>query len=188
MSQITAWVSRIFYVPWWRNLTQFPSKYRSQNKIITRIADVDPSVVLRPIACWDCGFESRQGHAYLSFVLCVVTYRSLWWAGHSSRGFLPSVVCLSVIAKPGWWRIQSRWGARLFRIRPDQHWAHPGSYTSGTGSIPGVKWSERGLHHPPQYSVAIPLLPLCAFMASYKVNSIFIFTLAANFASDGPFT
>jgi len=29
--------------------------------------------------------------------LCVVTWRALWQADHSSRGFLPSVVCLSVI-------------------------------------------------------------------------------------------
>ena len=26
---------------------------------------------LRPLANWDCGFESRRGHGYLSFV-CVV--------------------------------------------------------------------------------------------------------------------
>jgi hypothetical protein len=29
--------------------------------------------------------------------LCVVTYRALRQADHSTRGFLPSVVCLSVI-------------------------------------------------------------------------------------------
>jgi hypothetical protein len=33
-------------------------------------------------------------------VLCVVRQRSLRWADHSSRGVLPSVVCLSVIVKP----------------------------------------------------------------------------------------
>ena len=33
-------------------------------------------------------------------VLCVVRYRSLYRADHSSREFLPSVVCLSVIVKP----------------------------------------------------------------------------------------
>jgi hypothetical protein len=26
------------------------------------------SVVLRPLACWDCGFESRRGRGYLSVV------------------------------------------------------------------------------------------------------------------------
>ena len=31
---------------------------------------------------------------------CVLSGRSLRWAGHSSRGFLPSVLCLSVIKNP----------------------------------------------------------------------------------------
>ena len=34
------------------------------------------------------------------WVLCVVRYRSLQWADHSSKGVLPSVVCLSVIMNP----------------------------------------------------------------------------------------
>jgi hypothetical protein len=33
-------------------------------------------------------------------VFCVVTYRSLRRADHSSRGVLPSVVCLNVSLKP----------------------------------------------------------------------------------------
>ena len=36
----------------------------------------------------------------LLFVQFVVRYRSLHLADHSSRGVLPSVVCLSVIVKP----------------------------------------------------------------------------------------
>jgi len=28
-------------------------------------------VSLRPFACWDCGFESRQGHGCLLWILCV---------------------------------------------------------------------------------------------------------------------
>ena len=36
----------------------------------------------------------------LLWILCVVRYRYLRRADHSSRGVLPSVVCLSVIAKP----------------------------------------------------------------------------------------
>jgi hypothetical protein len=54
-------------------------------------------VGLRPLVCWDCGFESRRGIE----VCC--EYRVLSGRGlcdrpnHSSRGVLPSVVCLSVI-------------------------------------------------------------------------------------------
>jgi hypothetical protein len=29
-------------------------------------------VGLRPLACWDCGFESLRRHGCLSVVLCVV--------------------------------------------------------------------------------------------------------------------
>jgi len=36
----------------------------------------------------------------LLWVLCVVKYRSLHGADHSSRGVLPSVVRLNVIVKP----------------------------------------------------------------------------------------
>jgi len=30
---------------------------------------------LRPLACWDCGFESPRGHGCLLYVLCVVRDR-----------------------------------------------------------------------------------------------------------------
>jgi hypothetical protein len=54
-----------------------------------------PSVGLRTVAYWDHGFESRWGHGWLSVVsvVCVLRYRSLRWADHSSRGVLPTVVC-----------------------------------------------------------------------------------------------
>ena len=29
-------------------------------------------VCLRPLVCWDCGYESRQGHVCLLWVLCIV--------------------------------------------------------------------------------------------------------------------
>ena len=41
--------------------------------------------------------------ACLLWVLCVFRWRSQRRADHSSRGFLPSVVCLSVIVKPRYW-------------------------------------------------------------------------------------
>jgi hypothetical protein len=56
-------------------------------------------VGLRPFACWDCVFESRWGmDVCLLWVLCVVMYRCLHRADHSSRGALHSV-----IAKPRKW-------------------------------------------------------------------------------------
>ena len=53
---------------------------------------------LRLHVCWDSGFESRWGHGCLSLG-SVVGYRYVRRADHSSRGVLPSVVCLSVIVK-----------------------------------------------------------------------------------------
>jgi hypothetical protein len=48
------------------------------------------------LTCWDCRFESHRGHGCLSLVsvvLCQVVVSA-------TRGFPPSVVCLSVISKP----------------------------------------------------------------------------------------
>jgi hypothetical protein len=46
---------------------------------------------LRPLTFWDCGFETHRRHRCL-WVLCVVRYRSLRRADHSSRGVLPTAV------------------------------------------------------------------------------------------------
>jgi len=52
---------------------------------------------LLPLACLDCEFETRLGDGCLSLaVLCVVGYKSLRRADHSSRGVIQSVVCLSM--------------------------------------------------------------------------------------------
>jgi len=63
-------------------------------------------VGLRPLAWWYCWIESRRAHGRLSLVSVVCCQKSLYREDHSSRGFLPSVVCLSVIVKPRWWRGQ----------------------------------------------------------------------------------
>ena len=49
-------------------------------------------VGLRPLACWDCEFESGRSHGCLS-VVSVVYCRT----DPSSIGLLPSVVCLNVV-------------------------------------------------------------------------------------------
>ena len=71
---------------------------------------------LRPIACWDCGFEFRWGHGCLSLssIVCVVRYRFPRRADPSYRGDLPTVVCHCVwsrnlkneaaLARVGLWR------------------------------------------------------------------------------------
>jgi hypothetical protein len=50
--------------------------------------------VCGPLACWDYGYESRRGHGSLLLVN-VVRSTSLRRADHSSRGVLPSVVCVT---------------------------------------------------------------------------------------------
>jgi hypothetical protein len=53
------------------------------------------------VATWDYWFESRRCHGFLSLVnvMCFQVEVSAS-ADHSSRGVLPSVVCLSVTGKP----------------------------------------------------------------------------------------
>jgi len=67
-----------------------------------------PIPVVARSKAWVCshsicnrGFESHQGHGCL-FLVSVVHFqeKSLLRADHSSRGVLPSIGCLSVIAKP----------------------------------------------------------------------------------------
>jgi hypothetical protein len=85
-------------------------------------------VGLRPLACWDCGFESSRRYGCLSWVFRVVRYRSLRRADHSSRGVLPSVVCpMSVIAKPRkvrpWHRIgPKRQRAKIWKYKQFFSW------------------------------------------------------------------
>ena len=56
---------------------------------------------LWPLACWDCGFESRRGHGCLSVVSVVRRQVEVSATGDpSSSGVIPSVVCLSVIVNP----------------------------------------------------------------------------------------
>ena len=59
-------------------------------------------VGLRPLACWECGFESRQRHVCLSVVsvvCCQVEISASSWSLVSRRVLL-SLVCLTVIVKP----------------------------------------------------------------------------------------
>jgi hypothetical protein len=62
-------------------------------------------VGLRPFACWDCGFESHQGHGYLcllSVVCCHVEVSASGWS-LVQRSPTECGVCLSVIATPRQW-------------------------------------------------------------------------------------
>ena len=49
---------------------------------------------LRPLVCWDFGFEFRREHGYLSLAIIVCCQRPLRQADRSSRGVLKSLVCL----------------------------------------------------------------------------------------------
>ena len=51
--------------------------------------------------------------------------------------------------------IESRWGARFSAPIQTGPEAHPGSYTMGTGSFPGVKRPGRGVDHPPPSSAEV---------------------------------
>ena len=67
---------------------------KNNTEVFNEQADPSGSVVygesLRPIACWNCGFESHRGHECLSVVSVVCCQ-----VEPSSRGFLPTVACLA---------------------------------------------------------------------------------------------
>jgi hypothetical protein len=77
---------------------------QTHNYVFTNRSRWPRGLRLRPtvsLSCWVWGFEScRSMEISLLWVLCVVKYRSLRRADHSSKGVLLSVVCLSVIHKP----------------------------------------------------------------------------------------
>jgi hypothetical protein len=66
--------------------------------------------------------------------------------------------------------------ARFFASVQTGPGAHPSSCAMCTRSFQGVNRTQRGVNHPPPSStkvkerVIIPLLPVCVFMACYRVN------------------
>ena len=86
-------------------------------------------------------------------------------------------------------RIESRSGARFSVSVQTGTGAQPASCTMGTGSFLGVKRPGRGVDHPPHLaprlkSTAIPLLPLWASVACYRVNFVKPFILSYAQISD----
>ena len=75
-------------------------------------------------------------------------------------------------------------GDEIFRTRPDGPWGPPSLLHNGYRvSFPGVKRPGRGVDPAPPSSAevknettAMPVLPLCAFMAYCGVNFTFTFT------------
>ena len=107
------WYRNTLSINWLRYLLLTFPKNRvrlvSCYPFVLHVLDTDPggravqSVGLQPLPCWDCGFESSQGHRCLYLGCCIFRYRCLRWADHSFRRVLPNVVCLSVISKPQQW-------------------------------------------------------------------------------------
>jgi hypothetical protein len=93
-------------------------KWSNLRRLISRVIEIyvkfsgrsrsqwpSSGVGLRPLACWDCGFEShRSMDVCLLWVLCFIRYRSLQRACHSSRGVLLTVVRHCVCDLETWWR------------------------------------------------------------------------------------
>ena len=115
------------------NLQAHSQPTLKQNFTFLDMATADSSgralwgVGLRPFAFRDCGFESRWGHWFcLLWMLCVVMYRSLRWANHSSREVLPSVACLCVIEELQWGRLGplglSRYGKKGITTKNETLW------------------------------------------------------------------
>jgi predicted Zn-ribbon and HTH transcriptional regulator len=53
------------------------NKKRVSYLVADRSGRAGLSVGLGPLACWDCGFEFRLGHGFLSYEYCVLSGRSV---------------------------------------------------------------------------------------------------------------
>ena len=138
---------------------------------------------------------SRSAHKYGSSTASHVIYRqSVWLIAIRVSCYLRAMSCVrmyewftkSFISLMGWDSsvgiatrygldgpgIESRWGARFSAPIQTGPAAYPASYTTGTGSFPGVKRPGRCADHPPCLSAevmkcrAIRLLTLRAFWVS----------------------
>jgi hypothetical protein len=61
-------------------------------------------------------------------------------------------------------------GGEFFRTCPNRPWAHPASYTMGTGSFPGVKQPGRGVNHPPHSAEDEERVQLCVYSSSVRTK------------------
>jgi hypothetical protein len=92
-----------------RRLVQLERCMSTSSKMITRAHNMygrsrQPLVLRRVSLTGIAGSIPARGmDVCLLWVLCVVRYRALRRVDQSSRGVLPSVVCLSVISKPQQW-------------------------------------------------------------------------------------
>jgi hypothetical protein len=68
------------------------------------VAARSKGVGLRPLTCWDCGFESRRGHGCLSVVSVVCCQVEVTATGRSLVQRIPSdcVLLLRVIVSVTW--------------------------------------------------------------------------------------
>jgi hypothetical protein len=132
---------------------------------------------LRLLACWDCEFESHRWHECLSLVsvlFCQVEV--LRRAGHSSRGVLPSVVCLSVISKPHQWGGLDPLGLRAMktslRNRYKRLWP---TFLTISFNQPGVIcgiFSARPTHGPHIFSYSAVIIMLTRDVTSHTQMSV----------------
>jgi hypothetical protein len=92
-----------------QQLLLYGAQTRQRLIILNAPSQTKPTPAAVRSTAWVCGRSiaeivgsnpARGMDVCLLWVLCVVRQRSLRRADHSSRGVLPSVVCLSVIVKP----------------------------------------------------------------------------------------
>jgi len=72
--------------------------------------------------------------------------------------------------------IESQRGSQIFRTCPNRPWAHPASYTMGTGSFPGVNRPGRGVDHPPSSSADVKERVELRLRGLFKSNFTFVLT------------
>jgi hypothetical protein len=84
--------------------------YESDTTVLVPVAARSKDVVLRPLACWDCGFEPRREQGCLSLVCCQVEVSATSWSLVQSSP-TGCVASLCVSWKPQEWSHGTRWAA-----------------------------------------------------------------------------
>jgi hypothetical protein len=118
---------------------------------------------LRPLACWDCRFESLWGHE----LLCVAWWKSLGRADPSFKGVLPTVMCHCVCV---WCRNFKNWAAltHVGLLRPTKKNVHSMHIKNS-----GISFIENHRNEIMQFFIAY--LIFSAYELSYSRVYIYIY-------------
>ena len=103
------------------------------------------AIFLSCMCLWYISLTCR--HAFPIYHLVLISYNANQCVHVTA---MQTYLCYSITDRTV--RGSNSGGVEIFRTRPG---AHSASYTTGTGSFPGVKRPGRGVNHPPPYNAEV---------------------------------